>query len=155
MIKKLILIIGILNGIVLSSKVYGQVITVDLVDTKKLLFEKGEDYISFLCDPTNAIAGGIDVYKDCKYVFDIENEQWNFFKNGEEYGFVPTHSISEKNGVYTITYKENGLPPYQHLTVTQTFTIDTNKNYFVSAHCDKENQYIKVQIPKQYSIKIN
>ena len=153
--KKIILIIGILIGIFIGSKVYGQVITVEVVDTKKLIFDKSEDYISFLYDPTNAIVGGIDVYKECKYVFDIENEKWNFFKNGVEYGFVPTNSISEKNGIYTITYKENGLPPYQHLIVTQTFTIDTNKNYFISAHCDKENPYVKVQLPKECKLSIN
>ena len=68
--KNLILTIGILIATA-TTNIYGQVITVDVVDTKLLMFNKGEDYIDFLY--TNAIMGGIDTKKECTYVFDIEN----------------------------------------------------------------------------------
>jgi len=42
--KNLILTIGILIATA-TTNIYGQVITVDVVDTKLLMFDKGEDYI--------------------------------------------------------------------------------------------------------------
>tara|TARA_B100000575_G_C23076908_1_gene620339 strand:+ start:171 stop:626 length:456 start_codon:yes stop_codon:yes gene_type:complete len=150
--KNLILTIGILIATA-TTNIYGQVITVDVVDTKLLMFNKGEDYIDFLY--TNAIMGGIDTKKECTYVFDIENNKWNFFKNGVEYGYVSTNSIKEKNGVYTITFKDIGLPPNQNVSVVQEFTIDTNNNYFISAYFDKKNPLVKVELPQQLSVTIN
>ena len=155
MMKKIIVIIGILVGILIVSNVMGQVITIKVENTKKLLFDKNEDYVSFLYDPSNGIMGGIDINKNCKYVFDIENKKWNFFKNGVEYGFVECNSIEEKDGTYTITYDDNGLPLHEGTIVTQIFTVDVKNNYFLSAFHDSENPYRKVQLPKQYSIKVN
>jgi hypothetical protein len=151
--KNLILTIGILITTVITPKVYGQVITVDVVDTKLLMFDKSDDYINYLS--THAIIGGIYTEKECTYVFDIKNKKWNFFKNGVEYGYVSTNSIKEKNGVYTITFKDKGLPPNQDVVVTQEFTIDTINNSFISAHFDKENPLVKVQLPQKLSVVMN
>ena len=153
--KKTIVLIVILIEALLGSIVYGQVITIEIVDTKKLIFDKREDYISFLNDPANAIIGGIDISKECIYVFDIQNERWNFFKNGVEHGFVPTNSITEKNGIYTVTFKDNGLPPHQNEIVTQIFTLDTRKNSFISAYFDDTNPYVKVSLPKKCVFSVN
>ena len=145
--KNLSLILGILIATVITPKVYGQVIIIDVVDTKLLMFDKGDDYLNILS--TQAIIGGIDTKKECTYVFDIKNKKWNFFKNGVEYGYVSTNSIKENNGVYTITFKDKGLPPNRDVVVTQEFTIDTINSSFISAHFDKENPLVKVQIPQK------
>ena len=151
--KKIILTIGILIITVLTSKVCGQVITIDVVNTKLLMFDKGEDYLDFLS--TNVIIGGVDTKKQCTYIFDIKNQKWNFFKNDVEYGYVPTSSIKEKNGIYTITFTDKGLPPYQNVDVTQQFTIDTTNNSFISAYFDNENPFIKVELPQKCSLITN
>ena len=110
------------------------------------MFEKGEDYQEYLY--THAIIGGVYTEKECKYVFDINNKKWNFFKNGVEYGYLPTNSIKEKNGVFIITFKANGLIPNQYVVVSQKFIIDTNNNSFIAVHFDKESPLVKVQLPQ-------
>ena len=59
--KNLSLILGILIATVITPKVYGQVIIIDVVDTKLLMFDKGDDYLNILS--TQAIIGGIDTKK--------------------------------------------------------------------------------------------
>ncbi|MDG2226653.1 MAG: hypothetical protein P8L20_02865 [Flavobacteriales bacterium] len=132
----------------MSSNTIGQIITVKVDGTKRLLFEKNEDYFDFIYGQSNIIIGGIDINKECLYVFDIKNKKWNFFKNGIEYGFVPFNSIKENKGVYTITYNSFGKPPHQNTVVTQIFIIDFYKDFFMSAYHDNENPYRKVDLPE-------
>ena len=117
------------------------------------MFEKNENYIDFIKE--NIIIGGIFIEKKCKYVFDLKNHKWNFFKNGVEYGYVNLTDVTKHDNVYTLTYESNALPPNEKTIITQVFTIDIEKSDFISSYSDPKNKWIKVDVPVKQEIYIN
>ena len=55
-------------SILISSNTIGQIITVKVDGTKRLLFERNEDYFDFIYSQSNIIIGGIDIDKECLYL---------------------------------------------------------------------------------------
>ncbi len=129
--KKIILIIVILVGTLISSKVYGQVIVATM--KSKIEIQSMGKYEN----PT-MVMNNMQTFKEkkmtYKYEIFLDENYMKIYKNGKFVTEEPFNSYKKINGdVYYFYSTFTPSAPYEHLTIDDVIIIDfENNNFFYS-----------------------
>lgn len=129
--KKIILIIGILVGVLIGSKVYGQVI-VATMKSKIEIQSMGK-----FENPT-MVMKNMQTFKEkdmtYKYEIFLDENYMKIYKNGKFITDSPFDSYKKiNNSIYYFYSTFTPSAPYEHLTIDDVIIIDfDNNNFFYS-----------------------
>lgn len=128
--KKIILIIVILVGTLISSNVMSQTYNIKISKVNEL--KKYGNHTPFeLIDSYHIDLGSRKV--NCTYVIDIDKKTSTFYKKGRLVSKLNFDFIEFKNGIYNIYLSDETLN--EDLIITHMI-LDTNKNEFIFSWYD-------------------
>ena len=151
--KKIILIIGILVGTLISSNVYSQVI-VATMDSKIEMQSKGKYENPVMV--TQNIQSINEKDMTYKYEIFLDENYMKIYKNGKFVTDSPFDSYEKINeDVYYFYSTFTPSAPYEHLTIDDVIIIDFGNNNFFYSWYDQIVDVTITQMGENSNIKFN